>query len=82
MQTRKVLDNLEAALRAARFENADFGAYGSTVTRTTKEGKVMTGPVEENSYIRNRTAVYRGSWIIPQLEFAIAELRSELDKRK
>ena len=65
MRKREVLAQLREALAAAEMERADFDAYMDTVT--LEHGQVTT-------FIRERTRIYRDSWIIAPLKRAIKEI--------
>lgn len=65
-----VIVALENALRAATMETANFG-FG------TERLKITSGPntgtvASCDEFIKERTRLYRDSWIIPQIEEALA----------
>lgn len=65
MKKQQVLAQLREALAGAEMERANFDAFMDTVT--LEQGQV-TG------FIRERTRLYRDSWIIAPLKRAIAEI--------
>jgi hypothetical protein len=71
----KVIRNLEEALRVAKMERASFGFDNERL-------RIVTGFDEGHeesidSYIKERTRLYRESWLIPQIEEALAWARGE-----
>lgn len=64
MRKRDILKNLEEALEATRMEKAGFGDICSNKTVTLEESEVT-------DFIRERTLLYRRTWIIYRLERAI-----------
>ena len=84
MNTINVRNSIQDALQAARFATASFTDMGgSALVRFNPEGtKARTEPQEETDYIRERTALYRDTWIIGPLEAALAEIDAEIARRK
>lgn len=71
----KIIANLEQALGFAKMENASFGF-------PTERVRMVYGPRygrEESidSFIKGTTASYRNTWLIPQIEEALAWARGE-----
>lgn len=61
----EILRLLNAALESARLTRADFGQINSSGSFPTQERQVT-------KFIRERTRLYRESWIVSPLEEAIA----------
>jgi hypothetical protein len=67
---RKMLDELKAARKAAQFdEMSQFDWADSKCTVTCRSGDFEGRP---DTFIKERTRIYRQSWIIPQLDAVIA----------
>ena len=59
---------IETALSYARMEKASFGGVGS-------EGViVLRTPEEIDAFVKERTRLYRNTWLIPPLERALAKV--------
>lgn len=72
MKLSKMLDRLQEARRAAKFERAAFRLgpqLGVTNDKDTKD-------------ICEATRIYRDTWIIAPLDEVIAEVENELNRRK
>lgn len=84
MKKQQVLKDLRMARAAATMENAGFHDMGgSMLARFSNDGVTMrTMPVEETEYIRERTKLYRESWIIGMIDAAIAEIEREPKPRR
>lgn len=66
-----VIRNLENALKSARMTEAQFGFTTESVTPNgSMGGNIAT--VSKDEYIKEETRLYRESWIIPQIEEALA----------
>ncbi len=71
----KIIRNLERALQSAKMEGASFGMTHDRITIT---GGPSTGFTEDvDSFVKARTRLYRESWLIPQIEEALAWARGE-----
>ena len=82
MQLKKVITLLEDARNAATMRDAGFGFPNEHVVKCGATGIAHSSPEHIMKFIVDRTALYRETWIIPQLDDALAELRAELDKRR
>lgn len=74
MKKQQVLRLLREARVSATLLHAGFDDIGgSTLVRLSPDGKLRRcEPVNETEYIKERTALYRQSWIIGPLDSAIA----------
>lgn len=78
----RIIEDVEDALKSAKMTNASFNSInGSTLTRhcAIGEKRAECEPTEETKYIVERTRIYRETWIVAPLEFALAELKRHQD---
>ena len=71
----KIIKNLEEALRVAKMERASFGSDQDRLT-------IWSGPDHGqqhtvDAFIKERTRLYRQTWLIPQIEEALAWAKGE-----
>ena len=72
----KVITNLEEVLRVTKMEHASFSMSHEKMTITS--GFDVTGEeIVIDDFIKERTRIYRESWLIPQIEEALAWARGE-----
>lgn len=75
---RKILDELKAARQSATMEDASFDWPDSTMTASCRSGNFNGRP---DAFIKERTRLYRQSWIISRLDTIIAWAEGEPAKR-
>lgn len=66
---RKILDAIKEARRSATMEDAGFDWSDSTMTASCREGDFVGRP---DTFIKNRTKLYRETWIVHPLDRVIA----------
>lgn len=64
------LDRLKELRDYCNFKNADFGYFGDEVIGRCSE------------FIRDRTRIYRDTWILPVIDELIAEEERKVEMRK
>jgi len=71
----KIIRNLEEALRLAKMERA---AFSFTHEKLRIINGFDAGHVESiDSFVKERTRIYRETWLIPQIEEALAWARGD-----
>jgi hypothetical protein len=69
MRKQKIINDLKDAIENAKFENASFGDPTLNRVRDFPEFEKDVTP-----WIKERTRLFRETWIIPFLESALAEI--------
>lgn len=87
MKMQALLRRLREARKAATMEHAGFDDLGgSTLVRFCPNpiaaSLPRTDPENETEYIKQRTALYRQSWIIGPIDEAIALVEAEQSRRR
>lgn len=83
MKLAEIISLVEDARKAATMENASFDPFDTHVRRVSASGAILDdAPIKGDAYIKAHTKLYRESWIIPQLDAALRQLREEKDKRR
>ena len=67
LKVERIVDRLKEVLEASTMERADFDGCGDKEKTKT-------------SFIKERTRLYRQSWLIQPLEKAISDLQEELKR--
>ncbi len=70
-----VINNLEEALRTAKMETACFGLPGERVI--TSGGPLTGQSADIDTFLKDRTRLFRESWLIPEIEQALAWAKGE-----